>query len=320
MNDLTGTLVMTGATRGLGREAAEALLRTRRDLHLLLLVRGAQGAGLTGHLIARTGNPNVSALPCDLSSLSDVRDAGEAVTRQLDAGTLPPLRGLLGNAGVQLSSAATATVDGFETTFGVNVLSHYTLLRSLLDRFNGPGRIVLTTSATHFGDFAHNYGMVPAPRWEPLERLATPGTEPTAGTRAAGFRAYATSKLALVHLVHALARRLPPGIDTFSYNPGFVPGTGIVRDSSRAARAVFRGVLPVLTLSSRVAMSPTTAGARLAAAFTSPAPGPSGSYIDRGTAAASSPASYDPDREDALWRTAAQLCGLPPDDSGGPCA
>jgi hypothetical protein len=58
-------------------------------------------------------------------------------------------------------------------------------------------------------------------------------------------------------------------------------------------------------------MSSRAAGARLAAAFGTTAPEPSGSYIDRGKTRPSSPASYDEDREEALWRTAADLCGLP---------
>lgn len=240
-----------------------------------------------------------------------MRAAAGTIVTQLVSGTLPPLRGFLGNAGVQLSSAATTTADGFETTFGVNVLAHYMLLRLLLDRFASPARIILTSSATHFGDFAHNYGMVPGPRWEDAERLARPRSGPTADTRAEGYTAYATSKLALIYLTHALARRLPPQTDAYSYSPGLVPATGIVRDSGWMSRSLFRTALPILQLVPRVAMSPKVAGTRLAAMFNTTAPGPSGSYIDRGRATPSSPESYDQDREEALWHTAARWCGLP---------
>ncbi len=60
-------------------------------------------------------------------------------------------------------------------------------------------------------------------------------------------------------------------------------------------------------------MGPKAAGVRLAAALSSPAPGPSGAYIDRGTTTSSSVASYDHDREEGLWRTAAHLCAVPLD-------
>jgi hypothetical protein len=43
---------------------------------------------------------------------------------------------------------------------------------------------------------------------------------------------------------------------------------------------------------------------------TGPRPGESGSYIDQGKITPSSPASYDKDREEELWTTAARLTGL----------
>ena len=307
----TGTLIMTGASRGLGREAARRLLHDRADLHLLILARGGHGTALADELAAATSNPNVSIVPCDLASLDDVRMAAATIRAMLDTETLPPLRGFLGNAAVQLASRSTSTVDGFETTFAVNVLSHFLLLRLLLDRFTAPSQIMLTTSASHFGDFAHNYGMVPKPRWEPVDRLAARRTGPAAASRAEGYTAYATSKLAVIYLVHALARRLPQGVDAYSYNPGLVPGTGIIRQSGAISRSLFHAVLPVLQLSPHIAMSPRSAGTRLAAILSTTNPGPSGSYIDRGTVKSSAPASYDEDREESLWRTASTLCRLP---------
>lgn len=310
MTGPVGTLVMTGGTRGLGLEAATRLLRGRPELHLLLIARGDSGAALTERLIAQTANPNVSTLACDLTSMQQMRTVIEALGSQLDSGTLPPLRGFLGNAGVQLTSAARPTADGFETTFGVNVLANFMFVRLLLDRFTSPARIVLTTSATHFGDIKHNYGMIPGPRWEDVERLAMPRNGPRADTRTEGYTAYATSKLALVYLVHALSRRLPQGVDAYSHSPGLVPGTGIVRDSSWVSRLLFSTVMPLLQLNAQVAMGPTAAGARLASTFRTALPGPSGSYIDRGKVTPSSTASYDPAREEALWHTAERMCAF----------
>ncbi|MGP3949998.1 SDR family NAD(P)-dependent oxidoreductase [Streptomyces sp. 7N604] len=310
MNAPAGTLLMTGGSRGIGRVAAERLLQNRPEQHLLLTVRDREGGRLERELAEVTGNPHVSTIACDLASLDDIRSAAAEIGRRLDAGTLPPLRGCLGNAGLQLVSRTQATADGFEMTFGVNVLANYLFLRLLLSRFEAPSRIVLVGSDVHFGDLRHNLGMVPAPRWDDVSQLARPATGPGANSVTEGRRAYSTSKLAVLYLVHALARRLPPGVDVFTYNPGYVPGTGLVRDAGPVTRALSRTLLHGLR-ATPFAMGPRTAGRRLAHAAAGPRPGSSGTYLDRGRITPSSAESYDPVREEDLWNSAARLCGLP---------
>jgi NAD(P)-dependent dehydrogenase (short-subunit alcohol dehydrogenase family) len=240
------TLVMTGASSGIGRYAARYLLRDYPAHHLLLLVRSGRGEQIAAELAAETRNPNVSAVPCDLASLSDIRAAAAEIGSLLDSGALPPLRGFLGNAGVQQSSLTRTTADGFEMTFGVNVLANYLLTRLLLDSFAPPSRIVITGSDVHFADFRHNLGVVPRPRWSDTAAIAAPGTGPAANSAREGQRAYATSKLAVIYLVHALARRVPEGVDVYTYNPGGVPGTGLAREASPALRAHRRNARPRL--------------------------------------------------------------------------
>ncbi|MEU5260126.1 SDR family NAD(P)-dependent oxidoreductase [Amycolatopsis sp. NPDC021455] len=297
------TLLMTGASRGLGRIAAEKILRERPDIHLVVTARAGT---LADDLTRSTGNPNVTALTCDLASGRSVRAAAEVLAGRLDSGALPPLHGFIGNAGLQLTSRARATEAGIEPTFAVNVLANHLLVRLLWSRFTAPGRIVLVGSDTHFGDLRHNLGMVPAPRWEPVADLARP--RPDARTATDGRRAYSTSKLTIVYLVHALARRLPDGIDVYTFNPGYVPGTGLVRDAGPAVRFLSRTLLRALT-ATPLALSAAAAGALLAEAAVGPRPGESGAYIDRHRVTASAPASYDHDREEELWRG---LCALDP--------
>jgi NAD(P)-dependent dehydrogenase (short-subunit alcohol dehydrogenase family) len=92
---------MTGAGRGLGRAAAEQLLRGHPELHLLIPVRGSAAGRLGKELAAATGNPNVSTVRCDLASLGDIRATAAEVGRFLDQGAIPPLSGFIGNAGTQ---------------------------------------------------------------------------------------------------------------------------------------------------------------------------------------------------------------------------
>lgn len=310
MTEPTTTLLMTGASRGIGRAAAERLLRDRPDQLLLVVVRGEEaGRRLARELAARTGNANVRAVSCDLGSLAEVRTAAEAVRKLLDEREVPPLAGFLANAGVQMATATKATADGFEATFGINVLANYLLIRLLADRFEPGARVVVTGSESHFGDFRHNLGLVPAPQWADTRSLARPGAGPAAETVAAGRRAYSTSKLGVQYLVHALARHLPE-IDVYAYTPGLVPGTGLVRDAGAIQRFGFRFLLPLLW-ATPIATSPQTAGVKLAAAMTAPRQAESGAYFDRGRVVPSSPESYDEEREEELWRGAAELCGVP---------
>ncbi|MDL4773104.1 MULTISPECIES: SDR family NAD(P)-dependent oxidoreductase [Thermomonosporaceae] len=292
------TLIMTGATRGIGRVAATEVLRKDQETHLVLLGRGESGRNTLDEL--RAISDNVTLVDTDLASIDGIRSSAETVNRMLDQGDLPPLRAFAGNAGVQFVDALHATPDGYETTFAVNVLANHLLLRAFEPRFSAPARIVITVSDTHFGDFRHTGGLVPAPRWSDPETLARPGAFPKPATVTAGRTAYSTSKLAAIHLVHEWARRLPDGVDIVSYNPGLVPGTGLVRSAGPIDRFLSRRVLPALSITPIVDTVPA-AGRKLADAILGRTAAPTGSYIDRSRAVPSSKESYDPDREHRLW-------------------
>ncbi len=306
MTGATRTIVMTGATRGIGRFAAIRMLRDAPDLHLVVIARSPDTRTVLEDLAAASGNRNVSVVSADLASFDSIRAATATLRSQLDDRTLPPLHGFVGNAGLQLVNQTHVTVDGFEETFAVNVLANYLLLRELTDHFVPPARIVLTSSDTHFGDFKHTAGLVPAPQWNDPEQLARPGTFENADTPAAGRTAYSTSKLAVIYLVHALARRLPTGVTAYSFNPSLVPGTSLARDRGSLAQFTFRTIMPVLALTP-LASQPDVAGAHLAAAAIGPIPGETGAYINRTRAEPSSAESYDPEREEELWDAAERL-------------
>lgn len=295
------TVVMTGASRGIGRIAAEHILRRSPNVHLLVVTRGSSGARLAAELSA--GGHTVSHVSADLGSLGSVQSAAAEIRERLERGDLPPLRGFVGNAGMQYTNALTKGPDGFESTFTINVLANHLFVRLLQDRFVAPARIVITASDTHFGDFKHNMGMVPGPAWKSPDVLARPGAFPKPDTAVGGRTAYSTSKLATIYLVHEYARRLPAGIDSVAYNPGFVPGTGLARNAGPISRFAMRRILPVMTLTP-FATSRHAAGRYLADVVLGTTKAPTGSYVDRTHAARSSEESYDPQREGELWDTA----------------
>ncbi|MFE6922183.1 SDR family NAD(P)-dependent oxidoreductase [Nocardia sp. NPDC057663] len=301
------TIVMTGASRGIGRIAAEQILRRSPDVHLVVVARGSSGAELSTALGA--DGHQVSAVSADLGSLASVRTAATEIRDRLDAGDLPPLRGFVGNAGIQYTNAQTAGPDGFESTFTVNVLANHLFVRVLGDRFTAPGRIVITVSDTHFGDFRHNMGMVPGPAWQSPDVLARIGAFREPDTAVAGRTAYSTSKLAAIYLVHEYARRLPAGIDAVAYNPGFVPGTDLARDADPASRFAMRYVLPIMTLTPW-ATSRRAAGRYLADVVLGDIAAPTGSYVDRNQVTRSSEESYDPQREAEIWHAGERFVGV----------
>ncbi|WP_174186636.1 SDR family NAD(P)-dependent oxidoreductase [Nocardia barduliensis] len=298
---MPSTIVMTGASRGIGRVAAEHIVREAGETHLVVAARGGAGARLATELGGE--GRRVSHVAVDLGALDSVRSAVDEIRTRLDSGDLPPLHGFVGNAGTQYTNALTVGPDGFESTFAVNVLANHLFVRLLEDRFRAPARIVITVSDTHFGDFRHNLGMVPGPVWQSPDVLARPGAFPKPRTTAAGRTAYSTSKLAAVYLVHEYARRLPAGIDVIGFNPGFVPGTDLARDAGPVARFAMRRVLPVLA-GTPFATSRAAAGRYLADVVLGVTAAPTGCYVDRGRVARSSEESYDQRREAELWAAA----------------
>ncbi|MBO8184757.1 SDR family NAD(P)-dependent oxidoreductase [Streptomyces sp. DW4-2] len=311
---MPSTVVMTGASRGIGRVAAERVLRASQDAHLVVVARASSGVRATAELRESAGpGQAVSHVAADLGSPASVRAAAVEIRDRLDSGDLPPLRGFVGNAGVQYTNALTEGPEGFEATFAVNVLANHLFVRLLEDRFalkgrfTTPARIVITVSDTHFGDFRHNMGMVPGPVWRSPEVLARPAAFPRPDTTAGGRTAYSTSKLAALYLVHEYARRLPTGIDAVAYNPGFVPGTDLARNADPVSRFAMRRLLPVLARTP-FATSRAAAGRYLADLALGTIEAPTGSYVDRDRVARSSPESYDPQRERELWNAAERFC------------
>jgi NAD(P)-dependent dehydrogenase (short-subunit alcohol dehydrogenase family) len=202
------TVIMTGGTSGLGEIAARKISGTPNTLLLV----GARGE-------ARTP---METLPLDLSRLTSVRSFADAVSTRLRD---TEVNVLVLNAGAQFGNLNQWTDDGFETTFAVNHLAHYLLLRLLLPKLAQDATVVITTSDTH------------DPKTNPLgpkdldvEKLA----HPTEGSKGfiAGFRAYSSSKLCNLLTARTLAvskEAQARHISVVAYNPGFTPGTSLWR-------------------------------------------------------------------------------------------
>ncbi|MBX4169724.1 SDR family NAD(P)-dependent oxidoreductase [Rhodococcus sp. DMU2021] len=127
------TVVVTGATSGVGEATARAL--------------GAAGATVVlagrnvdrGKRIADEIGPRAEMMSLDLADLSAIRAFADAFAdRRIDV--------LVNNAGV-MAVPLGRTADGFEMQIGTNHLGHFALTGLLLPRITG--RIVTVSSAAH---------------------------------------------------------------------------------------------------------------------------------------------------------------------------
>jgi NAD(P)-dependent dehydrogenase (short-subunit alcohol dehydrogenase family) len=226
------------------------------------------------------------------------------------------------NGGVIFPQVTGRTVDGFETTFAVNHLAHYLLLRLLLPALAGGAIVVLTTSGTH--DPANRTGLAP-PRHASAELLAHPDRDLDRDIRPrkAGEHAYTASKLCTVLTARSLSQRpdVQSGrVGVVAYDPGQVFGTGLAKALPLPLRIAWsllgtpllgwplRALNPFLN--SRAAAADTLAD--LALGIVTPAKGRVYVALRRGQLTWEDPSELARSDElaQALWDDSARLVGL----------
>ncbi|GHP02172.1 hypothetical protein PPROV_000092900 [Pycnococcus provasolii] len=122
------TVVVTGATDGIGRRTARAL--ARRGANVVIHGRALERVKETVYEVreeSKGGDNDIIGVVHDISTTAGVRDLAEVVKTQVGAVDV-----LINNAGVFLDNK-TVTSEGYETTFAVNVLAPYMLTGLLLD-------------------------------------------------------------------------------------------------------------------------------------------------------------------------------------------
>jgi len=295
------TVVMTGGTAGIGLTAATQMLR---DPEVRLLV-GARGQGPT----------ELESLPLDLARLSSVRSFAAAVGEQLGEAKIDVL---VLNAGTQFGNVNQRTEDGWETTFAVNHLAHYLLLRLLMPRLAHGAIVVITTSNLH--DPKTN--PIAPPEHAEAEKLARGQVElsKSNGPRSM-LRAYAASKLCNVLTARFLASSAfaqERKLRVIAFNPGFTPGTKLTRNQSPVFKLPF--AIWVSLLSFFVRMNTLADGGALLAdlALGRAAPPPGRIYASQVKRSLTWPdpsaLASDNDVMEKLWLESAAMVGLPRSD------
>jgi len=230
------TILVTGATRGLGLAIAHALDQVP-DVALVLAVRDAE----SGRRAAASLRRPAEVVRLDVSLLADVTRFAAEWDR--------PIFALVNNAGLQITGPTERTPEGFERTLAVNHLGPTRLTLGLLEHLRG-GRVLGIGSGTHNpgNAMARLFGFRGGAPSASIESLARGEIDAT-NDRQRGFDRYATSKLVAMAATMELARR-HVDITFATLDPGLMPGTDLARTAPWIARAawstVLRWLVPIL--------------------------------------------------------------------------
>ncbi len=205
-------VLITGATGGIGRAAAEEL--ARMGARVLGISRNPDKCSRVADEIQQvTGNKDVHYLCANLSSMAHVRQVAKDATAHF-----PQIHVLINNVGA-IHFFREESADGFELTFALNHLSGFFLTNLLLDhlRSSAPARIINVSSSAQFNGKMH---------FDDLQLK-----------RSYGFmKAYSQSKLANMLFTYELARRLEgSGVTVNAMHPGLVQ-TNIATNNNALVR------------------------------------------------------------------------------------
>lgn len=308
--DQTGrTVLVTGATSGLGLRSAQLLARAGARV-LLTAREPGRGEVAFRRVAATASGPVPELVALDLADLASVAAAAADVAARVDRLDL-----VLANAGV-MATPRGRTVDGFETQIGTNHLGHFALVGRLLPLLRtdrgpvplsgsvplSPGstpRVVVVTSP------AHRVGRVVVADLDGEDRRYSP------------WGAYAQSKLANLLFVRELQHRADEHgrpLLAVAAHPGFA-STGLVASSkvgSGPLRPLARSVTEVLAQSPQAGVLPQLYAATMPDVRPLEVFGPAGpgQWFGAPVRVPVAPAAHDDATAAALWIVSEQLTGV----------
>jgi NAD(P)-dependent dehydrogenase (short-subunit alcohol dehydrogenase family) len=232
--------LITGATSGLGLEAATKLVEADQNS---VIIAGVRQPTQVDALRRAVPQEQLIVLELDTSSLASVKSFASEVQEALKTSTLS---GMALNAGLQIVSGDKYSVDGYELTFATNVLGHIVLFKHLEAALSSSAVIVSTASGTHDKDqkMAELYkfygGYFPS-----AADVAAGRVSESVDNAQLGRDRYATSKLCNVLFTYAMARQFgETGPRFIALDPGLMPGTELARDQPAAIRFAWKNILP----------------------------------------------------------------------------
>ena len=274
------TIVLTGASDGIGAAAARRLAATP---HRLILV--GRSVEKTRAVAEETGAEWFTA---DFARLDDVRSLAAKIA---DAVGDQGIDVLANNAG-GIFGDQTPTVDGFEKTMQVNHLAPFLLTNLLLPPLlRAQGSVINTSSIAH-----RLFGHLDVDDLDNVRRFSP-------------NKAYGDAKLANVLFAKSLhSRHHADGLSAVAFHPGTVQ-TSFASDSSSIMRLLYRTPLKHLLLIG------ADKGGDTLRWFIEGTPGDtwlSGAYYDeRRLTTRVNPQVHDAALAESLWQRSAELVGLP---------
>lgn len=261
-------ILVTGSTDGIGKQTAQKLA-SKGAVVLLHGRNPSKGQRVMEEIRSVTGSDRLQFFLADLASQQQVHSLAEEIIESYDR-----LHMLINNAGI-FQQERRLTEDGLETTFAVNYLAPFLLVRELLSllKKSAPSRIINVASVAHWNAQVD---------WNNLQ-----------GERHYdAFDAYALSKLCIILFTYALAERLKgtrvtanclhPGViktkllrASFGDHPGDTPEKGAETSVYLACSSEVKDV--------------------------------TGHYFEKCKPVRSSPLSYDQERRDKLWMVSEKL-------------
>jgi NAD(P)-dependent dehydrogenase (short-subunit alcohol dehydrogenase family) len=195
------TVVITGATSGLGR--ATALQLAQKKVSVVIIARSNTKANEVIKEIKKEGGKGQFIIS-DLSSMKDTKEAAESITKAVNR-----LDILINNAGAHFPKYV-ETSEGFESTLALNYLSPFLLTHHLIEQMEqtaseyGEARTINISSVMHKGPI----------NWDDLNYK---------NTTYSSTSAYCQSKHLLTSFTYYMSRQLrETGINVNCIHPGFV--------------------------------------------------------------------------------------------------
>ena len=264
------TILITGATDGIGKQAA--LMLARMGARILLHGRNPEKAELVRQeIIQESNNPLVETVIADLQSLKQVRHLANEVKKRTDH-----LDVLINNAGVYMNKRRLSE-DGYEVTFAVNHLAPFCLTNLLLDllKKSAPSRVVTVSSVGHkfvYLNMADLQGKFFFWDWV----------------------AYCRSKLLNILFTFELSERLKgSGVVANAVHPGVISSNLLKSARLGSSMSVEDGAAPIVFLASSPELADVT-----------------GKYFNRMKVGPSSPIAKQQKLRKKVWEISSILCGL----------